>query len=200
MNREGATVGGWKTWIEAAEISTFGVGGDSYIQVSQEHKLIIGPRRVWPLSVAANKFPHLIEELSRVDPERLLIGAQPTDCWMLIKKPLQKDRWNYTEWKIVEELEDSAHNIFTLAERMGNDPNLLPLKDLEQAQVIGRISFTPTRSLGTGSIFAPGGCGEVRFREGKNDSPAKRLPGWCNQPRDFGGERGDHQSYSRFNK
>lgn len=147
MNREGATVGGWKTHVEAAEISTFGLGGDSYIQVSREHKLIIGPKRVWPLSVVAIKYPILIEELKIVDPDREIINSQPLDCFMLVKKPVKGDRWNNTEWKIINTLEESAHNIFALAEKVGRDPNLLSLTDLEQAQVIGRISFTPTDLL-----------------------------------------------------
>ncbi|MBC2722979.1 hydantoinase/oxoprolinase family protein [Desulfosporosinus sp.] len=147
MNREGATVGGWKTRVEAAEISTFGLGGDSYIQVSKDRKLIIGPKRVWPLSVIANKYPNLIEELKRVDPSRQIIDAQPVDCFMLVKKPINNDQWNETEWKIVNALEEGAHNIIALAENVGRDPNLLPLKNLEQAQVIGRISFTPTDLL-----------------------------------------------------
>ncbi|HBV88765.1 MAG TPA: methylhydantoinase [Desulfosporosinus sp.] len=147
MNREGATVGGWKTRVEAAEISTFGLGGDSYIQVSKDRKLIIGPKRVWPLSVIVNKYPNLIEELKRVDPSRQIIDAQPVDCFMLVKKPITNDQWNETEWKIVNALEEGAHNIIALAENVGRDPNLLPLKNLEQAQVIGRISFTPTDLL-----------------------------------------------------
>ncbi len=147
MNREGATVGGWKTRVEAAEISTFGLGGDSYIQVSKDRKLIIGPKRVWPLSVIANKYPILINELKRVDPNREIISAQPVDCFMLVKKPVHQDRWNNTEWKIINALESSAHNIFALAEIVGRDPNLLPLRELEQAQVIGRVSFTPTDLL-----------------------------------------------------
>src|SRR5680860_78951 len=147
MNREGATVGGWKTRVEAAEISTFGLGGDSYIQVSKDRKLIIGPKRVWPLSVIANKYPNLVNELKRVDPERQIIDTQPVDCFMLVKKPINKDRWSDTEWKIIDALEDSAHNVFSLADKVGLDPNLLPLKGLEQAQVIGRISFTPTDLL-----------------------------------------------------
>lgn len=147
MNREGATVGGWKTRVEAAEISTFGLGGDSYIQVSKDRKLIFGPKRVWPLSVVANKFPILIEELKRVDPDREIIDTQPVDCFMLVKKPVNGERWNETEWRIINALEDSAHNIFALAEKVGRDPNLLPIKGLEQDQVIGRISFTPTDLL-----------------------------------------------------
>ncbi|KLU62720.1 acetophenone carboxylase gamma subunit [Peptococcaceae bacterium CEB3] len=153
MNREGATVGGWKTRAEAAEISTFGLGGDSYMQVSHDRKLIIGPKRVWPLAVAGQRFPHLVEELTRSDPDRSIIDAQPSDCWMLLKKPAGKDRWSHSEWQVAEALEDGAHNIFTLAERLGRDPNLLPLKGLEQAQVLGKISFTPTDLLHVRGIF-----------------------------------------------
>ena len=44
--------------------------------------------------------------------------------------------------------------MFTLAERVGRDPNLLPLKRLEQEQVIGRISLTPTDVLHALGRFA----------------------------------------------
>ncbi|AET68274.1 N-methylhydantoinase A/acetone carboxylase, beta subunit [Desulfosporosinus orientis DSM 765] len=153
MNREGATVGGWKTRVEAAEISTFGLGGDSYIQVSKDRKLIIGPKRVWPLSVIADKYPNLVDELKKVEPNAQLIDSQPADCFMLVKQPMDKDQWNETEWKIIHALQECAHNIFTLADILGKDPNLLPLKGLEQAQVIGRISFTPTDLLHVRNTF-----------------------------------------------
>ena len=153
MNREGATVGGWKTRVEAAEISTFGLGGDSYIQVSKDRKLIIGPKRVWPLSVIANRFPILVEELKRVDPDREIIDVQPADCFMLVKEAVKGDRWNDTEWKIINALKGSAHNIMALAEIVGRDPNLLPLKGLEQAEIIGRVSFTPTDLLHVRGTF-----------------------------------------------
>lgn len=147
MNREGAIVGGWKTRVQAAEISTSGLGGDSYIQVSKDRKLKIGPRRVWPLSVIASRYPKLVAELSTVDFEREIVDAQPVDCFMLVKKPEDGSRWNSTERMIINALKDGAHNILVLADRVGRDPNLLALKDLEQAQIIGRVSFTPTDLL-----------------------------------------------------
>ncbi len=147
LNREGAMVGGWRTRVEAAEISTFGVGGDSYLQVSRDRKFEVGPKRVWPLSATAARFPYLAEELANVDPNREIIDGQPVDCWMLVKRPEERSGWSDSEWRVVQALADGAHNVFTLAERAGRDPNLLPLKGLEQAQVVGRISFTPTDVL-----------------------------------------------------
>ena len=48
---EGATVGGWKTQTRAAEIYTYGIGGDSHIRV-ENGNLKIGPERVRPACLA----------------------------------------------------------------------------------------------------------------------------------------------------
>lgn len=146
LNDEGATVGGWRTRVEAADVSTFGLGGDSYLQVD-DRRLKVGPRRVWPLSVMAMQFPYLVEELHRADPFREITGGQPVDCWMLVKDAGNEAGWLEDERRVISALKDGAHNVFTLGERMGRDPNLLPLKRLEQEQVIGRISLTPTDVL-----------------------------------------------------
>ncbi|MDP4160811.1 MAG: hydantoinase/oxoprolinase family protein [Bacillota bacterium] len=147
LNADGATVGGWKTRVEAANISTFGIGGDSYIQITKYGKILVGPRRVWPLSAQAIRYPHLTDELKRVSIHRNILDGQPVDCWMLLKQPVDNTKWNAEEWEIIRALEDGAHNIFALAENLGMDPNRLSLSKLERDQVIGRISFTPTDLL-----------------------------------------------------
>lgn len=154
LNDEGATVGGWRTRVEAAEISTFGLGGDSYLQVSGDRRLRVGPRRVWPLSVMAMQFPNLIEEVRKADPFREIINGQPVDCWMLVKDTNNENGWHEDERRVVNALKDGAHNVFALAERVGRDPNLMPIKRLEQEQVIGRISLTPTDVLHALGRFA----------------------------------------------
>ncbi len=154
LNDEGATVGGWRTRVEAADISTFGLGGDSYLQVSGDRRLRVGPRRVWPLSVMAMQFPSLTEELHRADPFREIIDGQPVDCWMLVKDTDNDAEWYENERQVINALKDGARNVFTLAKRVGCDPNLLPLKRLEQKQVIGRISLTPTDVLHALGRFA----------------------------------------------
>ena len=154
LNDEGATVGGWRTRVEAAEISTFGLGGDSYLQVSGDRRLRVGPRRVWPLSVMAMQFPNLIEEVRKADPFREIINGQPVDCWMLVKDTNNENGWHEDERRVINALKDGAHNVFALAERVGRDPNLMPIKRLEQEQVIGRISLTPTDVLHALGRFA----------------------------------------------
>ncbi|CAA7603429.1 Hydantoinase/oxoprolinase N-terminal region [Acididesulfobacillus acetoxydans] len=153
LNIEGATVGGWKTRVEAAEISTFGLGGDSYIQVSRDGKMSIGPKRVWSLAASAEYFPHLVDELMELSVRNEVTGYQPVDCWMLVKGTGTGDNWSEDERQVIQALQDGAHNIFVLAERTGQHVNLLPMARLEQAQVVGRISLTPTDLLHAAGKF-----------------------------------------------
>lgn len=50
INREGAMVGGWLTRVQAAEIFTYGLGGDSYLQLSRDGNLQVGPKEYCPFA------------------------------------------------------------------------------------------------------------------------------------------------------
>ena len=155
LNAEGATVGGWKTRVEAADISTFAIGGDSYLQITKQGKITIGPRRVWPLSAQALRYPHLTDELKQLSLNRNILDGQPVDCWMLLKPPNENSSRNDQERAVIRVLESGAHNTLTIAEILGKNPNLLPLSHLEDEQVIGRISLTPTDILHALGRFTP---------------------------------------------
>jgi N-methylhydantoinase A/oxoprolinase/acetone carboxylase beta subunit len=59
----GATVGGHVTMIEAIEVRTAGLGGDSEVRQHEGH-LVLGPRRVVPLSLLAMQHEHVLEILA----------------------------------------------------------------------------------------------------------------------------------------
>src|SRR5262249_1452985 len=63
---EGAVVGGWRTMVEAIDVHTCGLGGDSEVALDREHRLSVGPRKCMPLSLLATQFPHVLEELRRL--------------------------------------------------------------------------------------------------------------------------------------
>ena len=65
LNPEGAYVGGWQTMVEAVDVHTTGLGGDSYVRLDEERKLVIGPRRVVPLSLLARELGGVAAELRR---------------------------------------------------------------------------------------------------------------------------------------
>ncbi|ATW26491.1 hydantoinase/oxoprolinase family protein [Candidatus Formimonas warabiya] len=147
INKEGAMVGGWLTRVQAAEIYTYGLGGDSYLQLTREGKLLVGPQRVWPLCVVASNSPHLVEELKiNFTKEYDLMFAQATDCFMFLKQSTTEKLTGY-EAKVIEILQKGPRSLFYLANMLGIDPNLFSLQHLVNLGVIARISLTPTDIL-----------------------------------------------------
>ncbi len=57
VSPDGATVGGWRTMVEAISVHTVGLGGDSEVRLEREQGLRLGPRRVVPLSLLGSRYP-----------------------------------------------------------------------------------------------------------------------------------------------
>lgn len=62
---EGALVGGWRTRVQALDVRTVGLGGDSRVRVGDDQHVTLGPDRVVPLCTAADRWPGLLEDLER---------------------------------------------------------------------------------------------------------------------------------------
>ena len=68
LDEEGATVGGFSTMVEAVAMRTHGLGGDSEVSVEEgglEPKLILGPRRLLPLALAAAAHSEILQTLEK---------------------------------------------------------------------------------------------------------------------------------------
>jgi N-methylhydantoinase A/oxoprolinase/acetone carboxylase beta subunit len=56
LDPEGATVGGYRTMVEAVAMRTFGLGGDSEVRLGEsglDPQILLGPRRLVPVALAA---------------------------------------------------------------------------------------------------------------------------------------------------
>ncbi|NIP85007.1 MAG: hydantoinase/oxoprolinase family protein, partial [Planctomycetales bacterium] len=73
---EGAQVGEWRTMVEAVDVHTVGLGGDSQVDLNSKGRslssllsssllLVIGPQRVVPLCLLASEHPGIVDELRR---------------------------------------------------------------------------------------------------------------------------------------
>ena len=68
LDEEGATVGGFSTMVEAVAMRTHGLGGDSEVSVEEgglDPKLVLGPRRILPLALAASAYPEILQILEK---------------------------------------------------------------------------------------------------------------------------------------
>ena len=67
LKADGALVGGWQTMVEAADIRTCGLGGDSEVTPvgrGTTGGLALGPRRAVPLSLLAAQWPEVKDKLA----------------------------------------------------------------------------------------------------------------------------------------
>lgn len=65
LSGDGASVGGWRTMVQAIDVHTSGLGGDSHVRWRDGGEgLAIGPRRTVPLSRLAASYPAVAEELA----------------------------------------------------------------------------------------------------------------------------------------
>ena len=69
LSFDGAMVGQWRPMVEAVKIYAIGLGGDSEVRFGGGEGLVIGPRRVVPLSLLAHQHPQVLAVLKRQQTE-----------------------------------------------------------------------------------------------------------------------------------
>jgi N-methylhydantoinase A/oxoprolinase/acetone carboxylase beta subunit len=155
IREEGAEVGSWLTRVKAAEITTIGLGGDSFIQVTADDELQIGPQKVFPLSWIAGSYPHLRDELKNIDKSGYHpVNAQPTSIFVHIKDPAGLNLTG-TEQHILELIRGEPHSLHWIARRLGMDPDIIGWERLVTIGAIHRANLTPTDILHvTGDFLA----------------------------------------------
>ena len=62
IREDGARIGGWNTLVRAADIRTYGLGGDSEVHV-EKGAVVVGPHRVVPVSLLAERHPEVLTML-----------------------------------------------------------------------------------------------------------------------------------------
>lgn len=164
LNPEGAQVGRWRTMVEAIDVHTAGLGGDSHVQLDREGRLQIGPRRVVPLCLLAEHFPEVVEML-RPEPARPAKPVSAKERW-LQRKTVQRAKtqsglaaqFASVRRAPVAEIGEGERALFDeltggpvpLDELTGRGHSLLVLERLdalERQGLVQRAGFTPTDAL-----------------------------------------------------
>lgn len=154
IDGEGAHVGGWRTRVEAAAVCTYGLGGDSHIQMDMNRKIKVGPQRVWPFCSLSGRYPYLKDELRSVQIPYvyLLTNFQVTDCFMLLQEKT-KAHLTKQEQAVLALLKDGPHSFLYITRMLDVEMNLFNLSRLVNLGLIGRISVTPTDILHAKGLY-----------------------------------------------
>ncbi|MBM3241479.1 hydantoinase/oxoprolinase family protein [Candidatus Poribacteria bacterium] len=151
--QDGASVGGWRTCVRAADIRTAGIGGDSHVLLD-ENGITLNPKRVIPLSLAAAFHHQILDELKILEAlRRTSILVPPCDCFIKLRNadgiPL-----NSKERDVLAALNDGPKSLIKLADEVNAlHPTLLGTDSLEEAGLVGRIGLTPTDILHAQGVY-----------------------------------------------
>lgn len=147
----GAVVGGHKTRIKAADIGTYGIGGDSRIVVNGD-KLILASTRSIPICVAAAKWPRIKNVLSDAEKSKSLGTVDYSDVADIVQKTEFFTPASNTDLsclseinrKFVEMISDEPKTVDEIASALDVAIHSFALGDLESRGYVTRIGFTPT--------------------------------------------------------
>jgi len=138
-NPAGATVSGWQTCVQAADLRTIGIGGDSHIRVEGGHTLRVGPRRAIPLCRLGDEWPEIVRELESAGE----LDTRPTDFITLSRSP--DGLTSESEEAILHALRRGPMSVARLGRALGN--HVVSAERLEASGVLRRAGLTPTDIL-----------------------------------------------------
>lgn len=143
-NPAGATVGGWQTSVQAADLRTIGMGGDSHIRVAGGGSLRIGPRRAIPLCRIGAEWPQVVRELEGAT--HAAAGESDNQLTDLLTLAGASDGLtSESEKAIVQALSQGPMPVSRLCRVPGNQ--MASTERLEALGVLRRAGLTPTDIL-----------------------------------------------------
>jgi N-methylhydantoinase A/oxoprolinase/acetone carboxylase beta subunit len=154
LNNEGAAVGGWRTMVEAVDVHTAGLGGDSHVRLDAGGRLLIGPRRAVPLCLLASEHPSVTAELGRqaAAPQavhRVQAKRHSLDATEFVTLGRSADgRLPQADQELLADLAHGPRPLHQISEQKRIGPLLRRrLEELETWGLVRRAAFTPSDAL-----------------------------------------------------
>jgi N-methylhydantoinase A/oxoprolinase/acetone carboxylase beta subunit len=138
VSREGAVVGSWPTRVEAVNVRSVGLGGDSEVRLSPKNELIIGPERVIPLCFATTSFPRLVEKMTTLGETRFYRASLRQHGRLTRVEQTIVDYLMANGPQALEELQDALLDVYLLETYV---------RSLKSKGAIEGIGLTPTDAL-----------------------------------------------------
>jgi N-methylhydantoinase A/oxoprolinase/acetone carboxylase beta subunit len=148
LSEKGSNVGGHRTHVQALEIRTTGLGGDSLIGF-ERGEFLIGPKRVAPIAWLGQMHPETTAAINFLNQNLKPHTASSRKMQILaVTGSVKQMELTPLEEKIVCLLKQRPHSIEELVARTGVlSDNGLPLKRLEENFILQRCGLTLTDLL-----------------------------------------------------
>jgi N-methylhydantoinase A/oxoprolinase/acetone carboxylase beta subunit len=155
LNPEGANIGGWRTMVEAVDVMTMGLGGDSHIYCNSEKEILMGPQRVVPLCKLTVEHPEVMPALKRQ--ANTNYNKDNADLFIIPGRKADHRLSNPKDKALLSRLKSGPQSWNTLIERNFRTDPWLPrrIEHLQETGLVQLAGFTPTDALHVLNIFEP---------------------------------------------
>lgn len=159
ITEDGATINGWRTKVRAADVYTYGLGGDSRLHVDQKNrgKISFGPEKAIPVCFAAEQNPGLIDEIRKYCKKRnqkTLPGFLGVEALQLNDNRLSGFDRNSGIQAVIDVLSDGPHCAGYVAEKLDPAQRRYSTQDLISRGAVSIISITPTDLMHASGEFS----------------------------------------------
>ena len=157
VSAEGASVGEYKTSVQAANLLSIALGGDSHITYARDGQIAIGPERVLPLSHLAADHPDVGKRLKALS-RRVWAQATPDwlEYWFLLREPAAGLLETAQEKALCDFLRDGPQPAPEIVKHL----KVLHVAQIEagellRQEIIGKAGLTPTDLMHVEGTYTP---------------------------------------------
>jgi N-methylhydantoinase A/oxoprolinase/acetone carboxylase beta subunit len=138
ISNEGSLIDRWQTHIDAVDMHTVGIGGDSLARLDRSGQLTIGPMRVQPLAMAQG-----------IPDPASWIGAENRNRWIICVNSNEKDQPVASDPVIAHAMREKGATPADFIAQLGMTSFGLDrrLAELAFKNKISVVGFTPTDAL-----------------------------------------------------
>lgn len=155
INEEGTTVAGFRTAVKAANVRSFGLGGDSWLTFDKQEQLKIGPTRVVPLAQLGAQYPRVRDEIVGLTRKRANESLlDELEYWFIQREPPENELDAQVR-ELYALLRDGPRSVPTILKALKlQHPMQFAGYRLLEREWIGRAGLTPTDLLHAQGTFA----------------------------------------------
>ena len=143
----GALVGGHRTRVRAADVSTYGMGGDSRISV-EKGKIVLSTIRIIPVCIAASRWPEVKQWINGLESLKDSPSDTVADCEFYTRASnMEMSYLTESDKRFLKLIEQRPYAVREASEATEILYDRFCLKDLESEGYVTRIGVTPTDIL-----------------------------------------------------
>jgi N-methylhydantoinase A/oxoprolinase/acetone carboxylase beta subunit len=144
INTEGAYISHRRTMVEAVDIHTVGIGGDSLVEIDGQGDILLGPCRAIPLCLLANDYPGVLANLKR---QVLETNWEKNAGQFVIPGRSQLNHLKPEERELLCHMEKEPLPLLAISRDRKKFVTKRRIEQLEKKCLLHRSAFTPTDAL-----------------------------------------------------